>query len=228
MTVLVERLDPVPDPADAAVRLSHLPWLMWLDSAVDPKHLGRWSIMSAHPWKMLRAYGAVTEQRHAHDRAWSGVPGDMLQVLERELAPLRAEPLPGQPPFAGGALGFLGYDWGRVLERRPAARYDDLAMPGAMFGLYDWAIVVGPRRGRLLAGEYRVPGHGRRARHGWPRERIEQVRDGSHSRRSSGHPDRASSPRHRPIAPSRRHIPCSPWRTRKRSAFVPRSPGGAT
>ncbi len=141
MTVLVERFDPAPDPADAAVRLSHLPWLVWLDSATDPRHLGRWSIMSAHPWRMLRAHGARTEQRNAHDKTWSELPGDILQVLERELAPLQIEPEPGQPPFAGGALGFLGYDWGRVLERRPAARYDDLAMPGAMFGLYDWALV---------------------------------------------------------------------------------------
>ena len=101
MTVLVERLDPAPDPADAAVRLSHLPWLVWLDSAKDPKHLGRWSIMSAHPWRMFRAHGAVTEQRSAHDGAWSVVPGDVLQVLQRELAPLQVEARAGQPPFAG-------------------------------------------------------------------------------------------------------------------------------
>jgi para-aminobenzoate synthetase component 1 len=140
VTLLIERLDPVPDPADAAMRLAHLPWLVWLDSATDPKHLGRWSIMSAHPWKMLRAHGAVTEQRDAHVRSWSVVPGDMLEVLQRELAPLRVDARAGQPPFTGGALGFIGYDWGSVLERRPPARHDDLALPGAMFGLYDWAI----------------------------------------------------------------------------------------
>ena len=142
VTLLVERLDPVPDPADAAVRLSHLPWLIWLDSAVGPEapgplehHVGPSVEDASGPWR-------VTEQRNAHERAWSRRwPGDMLQVLEREMAPLQVEPRAGQPPFAGGALGFLGYDWGRVLERRPAARYDDLAMPGAMFGLYDWALV---------------------------------------------------------------------------------------
>jgi para-aminobenzoate synthetase component 1 len=73
----------------------------------------------------------------------------MLQVLERELAPLQIEPQPGQPPFAGGALGFLGYDWGRVLERRPAARYDDLAMPGAWGACMD---VGGNYAGSLGAG----------------------------------------------------------------------------
>ena len=175
MTLLIERLDPVPDPADAAVRLARLPWLIWLDSATDPKHLGRWSIMSAHPWKMLRAHGAVTEQRNAHERTWSVVSGDMLQVLERELAPLRIEPQAGQPPFAGGALGFLGYDWGRVLERRPAARYDDLAMPGAMFGLYDWAIAWDHEAGDCWLVSTGLPAAGdERAR--VAAERIEQVR----------------------------------------------------
>lgn len=175
MTLLIERLDPAPDPGDAALRLSALPWFIWLDSATDPKHLGRWSIMSAHPWRMLRAHGSRTEQRDAHDRAWSEVPGDMLEVLERELAALRLEPGPGQPPFAGGALGFLGYDWGRVLERRPGARYDDLAMPSAMFGLYDWAIAWDHETGGCWVVSTGQPATGEEAAR-VAAERIEQVR----------------------------------------------------
>ncbi len=93
-------------------------------------------------------------------KTWSEVPGDMLEVLERELAPLQLEPQAGLPPFAGGALGFLGYDWGRVLERRPAARYDDLAMPGAMFGLYDWAIVWDHEAGACWLVSTGLPGDG--------------------------------------------------------------------
>ncbi len=175
MTLLIERLDPAPDPTDAALRLSALPWFIWLDSATDPKHLGRWSIMSAHPWRMLRAHGSRTERRDAHDKAWSEVPGDMLEVLERELAPLRLESGPGQPPFAGGALGFLGYDWGRVLERRPAARYDDLAMPGAMFGLYDWALAWDHETGECWVVSTGQPASGGEAAR-VAAERIEQVR----------------------------------------------------
>jgi para-aminobenzoate synthetase component 1 len=175
MTLLIERLDPMPAAAEAAVRLAHLPWLIWLDSATDPRHLGRWSIMAAHPWKMLRAHGAVTEQRDAQERTWSVVPGDMLQVLTRELAPLQLEPQPGQPPFAGGALGCLGYDWGTVLERRPAARYDDLAMPGAMFGLYDWAIIWDHEAGECWVVSTGLPAAGD-ARAGVAAKRIQQVR----------------------------------------------------
>ena len=140
MTLLLERLDPAPAAADAAARLSGLPWLVWLDSAADPTHLGRWSFLAADPWVMLRAHGARTERRTAGGAEWVRVPGDVLQVLQQQLAPLALAAPPGAPPFAGGALGFLSYDWGRVLERRPAARHDDLELPGALIGLYDWAI----------------------------------------------------------------------------------------
>ncbi len=191
MTPVVERLDPMPDPADVAVRLAHLPWLIWLDSVTDPNHLGRWSVMSAHPWKMLRAHGARTEQRHAHDKSWSGVPGDMLEVLERELSPLQLDPQEGLPPFGGGALGFLGYDWGRVLERRPAARYDDLAMPSAMFGLYDWAIVWDHEAGASWLVSTGLPATGEeRAR--VAAGRIEQIRT------RLRHPDQPERPSYIP------------------------------
>src|SRR3989442_8804019 len=56
------------------------------------------------------------------------------------LAPHHAEPVAEVPPFQGGAGGYLGYDWGAMLERIPRPRYDDLAIPDVVLGLYDWVI----------------------------------------------------------------------------------------
>src|SRR3989442_3723942 len=56
------------------------------------------------------------------------------------LAPHHAEPVAEVPPFQGGAAGYLGYDWGAMLERIPRPRYDDLAIPDVVLGLYDWVI----------------------------------------------------------------------------------------
>ena len=152
----------------------------------------------------------------------------MLQVLERELAPLQIEPQAGQPPFAGGALGFLGYDWGRVLERRPAARYDDLAMPGAMFGLYDWALAWDHEAGACWLVSTGLPATGdERAR--VAAERIEQVRTAlARARPASPTPTVCPRAARRPGATSRRPIPCSRSRTRKRSVSAPPLPGAAT
>jgi para-aminobenzoate synthetase component 1 len=160
MTLLIERVDPAPAPADAAACLAGLPWLVWLDSAADPTHLGRWSFLSADPWRMLRAHGARTEVRAAGSSEWTPVPGDVLQALKRELAPLALAAPPGAPPFAGGALGFLSYDWGRVLERRPTARYDDLALPGALIGLFDWTLAWDHADGSCWLASTGLPAEG--------------------------------------------------------------------
>ena len=48
-------------------------------------------------------------------------------------------------PFAGGLLGYLAYDFGRRLEA-PGGNHDDLHLPDACFGLYDWALISDHRQ----------------------------------------------------------------------------------
>ena len=200
MTLLIERIDPAPDAADVAARLSGLPWMVWLDSTSDPTHLGRWSFLSADPWQMLRAHGARTETRATGSWEWTPVPGDVLQVLQRQLASLALAAPPGAPPFAGGALGFLSYDWGRVLERRPTARYDDLALPGALVGLYDWTIAWDHADGSCWLASTGLPAEGA-ARHAHAAMRAAEVRALLRSG-SESLPAAASTPAGAAAAPS--------------------------
>src|SRR5690606_585835 len=41
----------------------------------------------------------------------------------------------------GGLIGYLAYDFGRLLEPMPAQAIDDLRLPSAHLGLYAWALV---------------------------------------------------------------------------------------
>jgi para-aminobenzoate synthetase component 1 len=137
MTPLLERLPPGLTAEACAARLGTRPWFTWLDSGSDATGLGRWSFLCAEPWAALRATGLGTERRGA-DGAWQPVQGDILAALDRELLPLATAAAAGGPPFQGGAAGFVGYDWGRVLEPRiPPPHVADLGLPDAMFGLYD-------------------------------------------------------------------------------------------
>jgi len=69
-----------------------------------------------------------------------GRDGDLLAELQAHLAARRAEPVPGLPPFQWGVAGFLGYEYGRRLERLPEPRGDDLHLPDGWFGAYDWVV----------------------------------------------------------------------------------------
>jgi para-aminobenzoate synthetase component I len=123
---LVEELNPVPEPVEIAERFLGQPHLLFLDSASDPERLGRYSFVTAAPVALVCTKGR------------GGVPA--LEQARLLLAAHRADPVPGLPPFQGGIAGFLSYDYGRMLEQLPESRYDDLNLPDAVLGLYDWVI----------------------------------------------------------------------------------------
>ncbi len=140
---LVERLEPVPDPADVAAALLDLPYPIFLDSATgsvggEPHHLGRYCFVSADPVLVVRSKGLHTEVLETGRRRRA--EGDALTVVRQVLQDWAAPVVPGLPPFQGGAAGYIGYDYGAVLERVPPARFDDLAVPDVVLGLYDWVL----------------------------------------------------------------------------------------
>ncbi len=133
---LVEELFPCPDPADTAARFLGQPHLLFLDSASDPARLGQYSFLAAAPVAVIRNRGRRATGPSA------------LDELRARLAPYRTTPIAGLPPFQGGAAGYIAYDFGEVLERLPAPRYDDLAVDDLVFGIYDWVIAWDHRAGR--------------------------------------------------------------------------------
>ncbi len=132
---LVEELVPPPDPVRCCEQVGDLPYRVFLDSAARSPRLGRYSFLTADPVAIVRSKGAHTE--------CDGTPiagGDALDALRSLLAPFAASPLPEVPPFQGGAAGYLAYDWGRVHERLPSPRYEDLGVPDVLLGVYDWVL----------------------------------------------------------------------------------------
>jgi para-aminobenzoate synthetase component I len=58
------------------------------------------------------------------------------------------DPIPDLPPFQGGLAGYVGYEYGRRLERIPAPRHDDLHLPDVQLGAYDWVVAWDHERGK--------------------------------------------------------------------------------
>jgi anthranilate synthase component 1 len=73
-------------------------------------------------------------------RIFSAKPGaaDLLAALQQELANYRPVPVPGLPPFTGGAVGYLGYEFIHSVEKTvPLAARDELGVPMMWFMMCD-------------------------------------------------------------------------------------------
>ncbi|AJO77524.1 aminodeoxychorismate synthase component I [Pseudomonas sp. MRSN 12121] len=136
LTCSVHPLPYRPDPAEYFAAIRHAPGAVLLDSGRPAAERGRYDLLSAWPREQL----AVREDE-------SGA--DFLQRLRHTLHQLgqAAIPAPYRLPFAGGLIGYLSYDFGRHLERLPSRALDDLQLPDARFGLYDWALISDHQHG---------------------------------------------------------------------------------
>ncbi len=141
---LVYELSPVPNPADCFRRLTALPHLLFLDSALEREHLGRFSYLAADPFRFLE----VRDGRFWVDGKSQEIPAGTtpLDLLSREMAEFASPRQAGLPAFQGGAAGVFGYDLCRYFERLPVPPADDFQVPDLSIGLYDWVIAWDHRR----------------------------------------------------------------------------------
>lgn len=142
-----------PDSAGLFEAIADLPWAVFLDSGLHHPGQSRYDILSAQPYVRLVTRGGLTEI-HADTIELSRE--DPFALVRRWL-----EPDPdarGELPFAGGAIGYFGYDLARRLEKLPAQAEDAERIPDMAVGIYDWACVVDHlERRSWLVGQGRDP-----------------------------------------------------------------------
>ena len=97
-----------------------------LDSAMDPKKLGRYSFISSNPFKKIKTKDSQTNP---------------LDLLQEELKYHQGEN-DTHLPFVGGAVGYLSYDLGNYMEKLPQIAKDDMGVYDLYFGFYNWVVVV--------------------------------------------------------------------------------------
>ncbi len=98
------------DPFDAAQRLAERPGFAFLDSALAHPTLGRYSYIGIEPFGVFSSVVGET--------TWNGEALAMppLEALRKLLAEFVFEPTPELPPFRGGAIGAIPYDFGWRLD----------------------------------------------------------------------------------------------------------------
>ena len=94
-----------------------------LESAEQGLRFGRYSFIGFRPREVIR---------------WSlGDGGDPYAITAEAVSRYRQAPLPGLPPFAGGAVGFFGYDLVRAVEPLGPPNEDQLGLPDMALMLSD-------------------------------------------------------------------------------------------
>jgi para-aminobenzoate synthetase component 1 len=145
------------DSADLFEAIADEPWSVFLDSGRPRSTAGRIDILAARPSVTLVTRGDMTDIRRydgarPHARLSPDDPFDLLR------AALAADGEATELPFAGGAIGYFGYDLGRRIEPLPQRARAAGAPPDMAVGIYDWAVVVDhERRASWLVGAGRDP-----------------------------------------------------------------------
>jgi len=136
-----------PAPEAAFARLQGRDGVFWLDSSL-PSAAGRYSIMGCRPFFLFRARGRRCEALWRDD---GGGPAgsaakfdqDPLAELEDALSVYQVSHDASRPvPFCGGAVGYLGYEFGRGAGAPAGEAWD------AHLAWYDAAAVWDHAEGR--------------------------------------------------------------------------------
>ena len=111
------------------------PYSFLLESIKGPEKIARYSFTGAKPFSILKVKNNAVELESNGKKIFSSAAP--LKRLNELLASYKIKPLENLPPFLGGAVGIISYDFVHYLERLPRTVIDDLQIPDAHFLLVD-------------------------------------------------------------------------------------------
>jgi anthranilate synthase component 1 len=139
-------------PVSAYGRIERSAPSFLFESVIGGEKVGRFSFLGTEPFLRFEARGhdvSVTVPGNpADDRRFRAA--DPFEELQRLVDRYRAVHLPGLPRFAGGAVGYAGYDAVRYTEHLPDIPRDDRNLPDLSFSFFDRMVIFDHIRKTIL------------------------------------------------------------------------------
>jgi anthranilate synthase component 1 len=138
-------------PVSVYARLRTLGAAFLFESVTGGEHIGRYSFCGASPALTITSWEDRTEiVRRDGSKETITTPADPLTLVQREVAGLRVAKVPGLPPFVGGMVGMVGYEYvHRVEPTVPRAAQDPAGTPLTHFMLVDRVVAFDNARQTL-------------------------------------------------------------------------------
>ncbi len=139
---------------DVVKRVIRKPYSVYLDGGSGQFESSRYSFLAADPFLIFKCWGnriSITDSDG--ERSLVEDPFKCLDELVNsyEIDDNLAA------PFLGGAVGYIGYDMGRLIEKIPARVTDDLDIPDAVLCFYGSLIIADHQKKELYAAASGLP-----------------------------------------------------------------------
>ncbi len=157
--VLREVVTDTDTPVAAFAKIARPPFAFLLESLVGGERWARYTFLGTEPHEAWRYRGTRVERWTPATR-WrpAGETADPITHLAERMRALPGPPVPGLPRFTGGAVGFLGYDLVRSIERLSPGPEDTLDVPDAVVMIADSLVILDNVFGRaIIVANVEVP-----------------------------------------------------------------------
>jgi anthranilate synthase component 1 len=147
----------------AYAKIVEPPFGFLLESVVGGETWARYTFLGSRPREAWRVMPSGAMQRWTREHGWGPLEpvDDPFAALNQRLADLRVNVSPDLPRFVGGAVGYLGYDMVRHIERLPNPPSDDRGLPDAVILFTDTVVAIDNLFGRarvIALAELPTPG----------------------------------------------------------------------
>src|SRR6266545_1259355 len=139
-------------PVAAFAKIARPPFAFLLESLVGGERWARYTFLGTEPREVWRYRGQQVDRwTPASGWAQAGQTSDPVAHLADRMRALPSVALPGLPRFMGGAVGYLGYDVVRSIERLAAGPPPDtLGVPDAVVMIADSLVILDNVFGRAI------------------------------------------------------------------------------